>query len=228
VIKISIGNIGFLSNGSIGALWRAYSNELRNAQDISQFREAESYGRDSNNEIVGVMQRGLIDFAKLFQSRSYHRPTSARLEEHRWGVLRYGGQHHNLCSGKRIPAPCYGVSAASPPSRASSRPVDSARISRHVPRIIERRYVAELRKTEEAWRRYTRKAEAADTAADRALRDAYTLDCEVWTALQFIGGDEAPSPVIADSCHGGRQFGAILSLPLGRAAFFARSAFHAS
>jgi hypothetical protein len=69
-----------------------------------------------------------------------------------------------------------------------------------------RHYVAELRKAEEACRRYIREAEeAAHAAADRALRAAHRPDCEAWIALQFVGGDEAPAPVIADAIHGGRE-----------------------
>jgi hypothetical protein len=79
------------------------------------------------------------------------------------------------------------------------------------PRIIHlplsgrdrRNYVAELRKAEDAYRRYTWEADAAHQAADRALADAHRLDCMAWNALQFIGGDEAPSPAIADAIHGG-------------------------
>jgi hypothetical protein len=61
----------------------------------------------------------------------------------------------------------------------------------------------ELRKGEEAFRRNTRDAVAAHARADRALAEAHRLDCAAWSALQFIGGDEAPSPVIADAIHGG-------------------------
>ena len=68
-----------------------------------------------------------------------------------------------------------------------------------------RHYVAELRKAEEAYKRGIQEAEAAHAVADRALARAYALDCDAWTALQFIGGDEAPSPVIAHCIHGGRE-----------------------
>jgi len=81
------------------------------------------------------------------------------------------------------------------------------------PRVIQlplsgrdrRHYVAELRKAEEAYRRHVQDAEAAHAAADRALAEPHRLDCDAWNALQFIGGDEAPSPVIADAIHGGRE-----------------------
>ena len=81
------------------------------------------------------------------------------------------------------------------------------------PRIIQlplsgrdrRHYVAELRKAEEAYRRHVRDAEEAHAAADRALAWAYQIDCDAWTALQFIGGDEDPSPVIAHCIQGGRE-----------------------
>jgi hypothetical protein len=81
------------------------------------------------------------------------------------------------------------------------------------PRVIQlplsgrdrRHYVAELRKAEDAYRHQSAAAEAAHAAADRALARAYELDCDAWSALQFIGGDEAPSPVIANCIHGGRE-----------------------
>lgn len=66
-----------------------------------------------------------------------------------------------------------------------------------------RHYVAQLRRAEDAYRRHTREAEAAHQVADRALAEAHRLDCRAWSARQFIGGDEAPSPLIADAIHGG-------------------------
>jgi hypothetical protein len=66
-----------------------------------------------------------------------------------------------------------------------------------------RHYVAELRKAEDAYRRHGREAEVAHQVADRALAEAHQLDCKAWSALQFIGGDAAPSPRIEDAIHGG-------------------------
>jgi hypothetical protein len=66
-----------------------------------------------------------------------------------------------------------------------------------------RHYAAELRKAEQAFARYSREAEAAHQAADRALAEAHRLDCAAWSALQFIGGAEDPSPSIATAIHGG-------------------------
>jgi hypothetical protein len=66
-----------------------------------------------------------------------------------------------------------------------------------------RHYAAELRKAEQAFERTTREAAAAHEAADRALAAAHRLDCEAWSALQFIGGAAEPSPSIADAIHGG-------------------------
>ena len=66
-----------------------------------------------------------------------------------------------------------------------------------------RHYVAELRKAEQAYQRHSKDAVAAHQAADRALAEAHRLDCKAWNTLQFIGGDEAPSPVIANAIHGG-------------------------
>lgn len=81
------------------------------------------------------------------------------------------------------------------------------------PRVIQlplsgrdrRHYVAELRKAEDAYRRHVRDAEAAHAAADRALAEAHRLDCDAGSTLQFIGGDEAPSPTIGDAIHGARE-----------------------
>ena len=39
--------------------------------------------------------------------------------------------------------------------------------------------------------------------ADADLVTAYRLFCEEWSARQFIGGDAAPSPTIANALHGG-------------------------
>ena len=66
-----------------------------------------------------------------------------------------------------------------------------------------RHYASELRKAEQAYDAAHRESLAAHAAADRALALAHRLDCEAWSALQFIGGDEDPSPPIADAIHGG-------------------------
>jgi hypothetical protein len=66
-----------------------------------------------------------------------------------------------------------------------------------------RHYAAELRKGEDAYKRFTQEAKAAHASADRQLAEAHRLDCEAWSALQFIGGDDAPSPLIADAIRGG-------------------------
>ncbi|SHN80985.1 hypothetical protein SAMN05444170_4570 [Bradyrhizobium erythrophlei] len=42
-----------------------------------------------------------------------------------------------------------------------------------------------------------------DEAADRQLASALRLDCLAWSALQFTGGPEAPSPTIAAALQGG-------------------------
>ena len=66
-----------------------------------------------------------------------------------------------------------------------------------------RHYTAELRKAENELRRLTREAAAAHDAADRQLAEAHRLDCLAWSALQFTGGPEAPSPTIAAALQGG-------------------------
>lgn len=66
-----------------------------------------------------------------------------------------------------------------------------------------RHYAAELRKGEQAYTRAAEAAKAAHESADRSLREAHRYDCEAWSALQFIGGAENPSPTIADAIHGG-------------------------
>jgi hypothetical protein len=66
-----------------------------------------------------------------------------------------------------------------------------------------RHYAAEMRKAEQVYDRARREAATAHAAADRALAQAHRHDCEAWTALQFLGGDENPSPRIADVLHAG-------------------------
>jgi hypothetical protein len=64
-------------------------------------------------------------------------------------------------------------------------------------------FARELHKAEQTYDLKRREADAAHTAADSALRQAHRLDCEAWSALQFIGGSEAPSPSIGAAIHGG-------------------------
>jgi hypothetical protein len=66
-----------------------------------------------------------------------------------------------------------------------------------------RHYTAELRKAESEYRRLTCEAAAAHEAAERQFAEAHRLDCLAWSALQFTGGPEAPSPTIAAALHGG-------------------------
>ena len=66
-----------------------------------------------------------------------------------------------------------------------------------------RHYAAELRKAEGAYKRAVEAAAVQHAVADRALAEAHRLDCEAWSALQFIGGAEEPSPAIANAIHGG-------------------------
>ena len=81
------------------------------------------------------------------------------------------------------------------------------------PRVIQlppsgrdrRHYVAELRKGERQYERLVREAAAAHAGADRSLAAAHRLDCDAWSTRQFIGGDLAPSPSIADAIHGDRE-----------------------
>ncbi|WP_315792199.1 hypothetical protein [Bradyrhizobium sp. SZCCHNRI1002] len=66
-----------------------------------------------------------------------------------------------------------------------------------------RHFSRQLKAAERTYEQATRDAEAAHAAADLALAKAHRLDCEAWSALQFIGGPEDPSPLIADAIHGG-------------------------
>jgi hypothetical protein len=66
-----------------------------------------------------------------------------------------------------------------------------------------RHYTRELRKAEQAYETARREAEAAHQAAAVALARAQRLDCAAWSALQFIGGPEEPSPTIAAALAGG-------------------------
>ncbi|WP_051310737.1 hypothetical protein [Bradyrhizobium sp. Cp5.3] len=63
-------------------------------------------------------------------------------------------------------------------------------------------YARELHKAEVAYEHEMREAAEAHEAADRMLAKAHALDCIAWTTRQFIGGDEDPSPTIADAIHG--------------------------
>jgi hypothetical protein len=57
-----------------------------------------------------------------------------------------------------------------------------------------RHYAREHRKAEQVLARLIAAAAVAHEAADRALAEAHRLDCEAWSARQFIGGPEDPSP----------------------------------
>lgn len=66
-----------------------------------------------------------------------------------------------------------------------------------------RHFASELRKAEQIHERLVREAAAAHAVADRRLAEAHRLDGEAWSARQFIGGPEEPSPSIAEALHGG-------------------------
>lgn len=66
-----------------------------------------------------------------------------------------------------------------------------------------RHFARELRSAEQTYERASRDAKAAHAAADRARAEAWRLDCEAWSALQFIGGPEDPSPAIAHALEAG-------------------------
>jgi hypothetical protein len=68
-----------------------------------------------------------------------------------------------------------------------------------------RHYARQLHAAERACERALRDAQAAHVAADLALAKAHRLDCEAWSALQFIGGLAEPSPSIAHAIHGGYE-----------------------
>lgn len=64
-------------------------------------------------------------------------------------------------------------------------------------------FARELHKAEQTYEHKKREALSAHAAADLALRQAHRFDCEAWSALQFIGGPEDPSPSIENAIHGG-------------------------
>ena len=66
-----------------------------------------------------------------------------------------------------------------------------------------RHYAGQIHKAEMVYAAAKRDAEAAHAAADLALQKAHRLDCEAWSALQFIGGSDDPSPTIAAALHAG-------------------------
>jgi hypothetical protein len=74
------------------------------------------------------------------------------------------------------------------------------------PRVIQmplsgsdrKHYARKLRRVESLHAELVKKLEAAQSAAEEFLRLAHRLQCEEWNARQFLGGDEAPSPAIAD------------------------------
>jgi hypothetical protein len=65
-----------------------------------------------------------------------------------------------------------------------------------------RHYMAELRKARNEHDRLMREATAAHDAADRQLAIKHRLDCEAWSARQFCGGPEDPSPTIEQALNG--------------------------
>ncbi|MGA2999620.1 hypothetical protein [Bradyrhizobium sp.] len=68
-----------------------------------------------------------------------------------------------------------------------------------------RHFAAELRKAENEYRRLTKEVAAAHGAADLALAEAHRLDCELSSTRLFLGGQDQPSPSIADALHGGYE-----------------------
>jgi hypothetical protein len=68
-----------------------------------------------------------------------------------------------------------------------------------------RHYANELRKAETAYQYLLREAETARASADRALAEVHRLECELWSTRLFLGGDDEPSPTIADALHGGHE-----------------------
>jgi hypothetical protein len=68
-----------------------------------------------------------------------------------------------------------------------------------------RHYAVELRKAKNAYRHLVREVAAAHDAADRQLAEAHRLDCELWSARQFLGGPDEPSPTIAAALQGGHE-----------------------
>lgn len=79
------------------------------------------------------------------------------------------------------------------------------------PRVIQlpmsgrdrRHYVRELRSAEQAHARITVQLAELTRVADHHLRALRALACQEWNVRQFIGGDGAPSPSIAEAIHGG-------------------------
>jgi hypothetical protein len=79
------------------------------------------------------------------------------------------------------------------------------------PRVIQmplsggdrKHYARELRRVESLHAELVRGVEAAYGAAREHLRSAHRLQCEEWNARLFLGGDEAPSPAIADAIDAG-------------------------
>lgn len=79
------------------------------------------------------------------------------------------------------------------------------------PRVIQlplsgrdrRHYVRELREAERAHAMICERMKAAIEAAETLRIAAWALSCEEWNIRQFIGGDAAPSPPIADAISAG-------------------------
>ena len=79
------------------------------------------------------------------------------------------------------------------------------------PRVIKlplsggdrKHFTRELQRVERLHADLVKQTAAAFMVADAHLATAYRLSCDEWNARQFIGGDAAPSPTIANAIHGG-------------------------
>lgn len=60
-------------------------------------------------------------------------------------------------------------------------------------------YAREVRRVESLHAELVKRIEAVLGAAEECLRLAHRLECEEWNARLFLGGDEAPSPAVADA-----------------------------
>lgn len=66
-----------------------------------------------------------------------------------------------------------------------------------------RHYVRELREAERAHTAICERVKVAIQVAEAHRIKAWALSCEEWNIRQFIGGDAAPSPPIADAISAG-------------------------
>ncbi|OJV01028.1 MAG: hypothetical protein BGO16_16635 [Nitrobacter sp. 62-23] len=64
-------------------------------------------------------------------------------------------------------------------------------------------FARELRRVESLHAELVKRVDAAYAAAKDQLRLAHRLECEEWNARLFLGGDEAPSPALADAIDAG-------------------------